>query len=205
MSYLIENKVSYIHIPKNAGTSISKLIQENYKYLYSGKQHDTWFDMPKFWKKNSFLVIRNPFDRIVSMFEHDKRTFLSKRKGHPNIEWAYQECLKGFNHWICNHQLTKFSKNNSGAPRKFSWTKQTQLKFFPQEELNKTIQVVRYENLHQDLKKVFEKNNIKIFPFVFYSNASSRNRNYKDYYNDDSKKIVTKLFEKELDLFDYSF
>jgi len=203
MAIRIENKITFIHIPKNAGTSISRHIMKNYKYQISSKQHDAYKKIPILWKDNVFVVIRNPFDRLVSLFEHDKKTFFKKRKNHSLINWSYQECLKGFNHWVQHHRNTRFFKTNNGVRRKFAWGDQKQIKFFPLSNINVTV--IRFENLIDDLNNLFLKNKLKVFSNLPKDNVSVANKNYKDYYDNKSKTIVENIFKDELEFFNYSF
>ena len=63
-----ENNLIFVHIPKNAGTSI----QEKFKMEQAGG-HQTAEQMrtenPQLWKDySSFCVVRNPWDRMVSNY-----------------------------------------------------------------------------------------------------------------------------------------
>ena len=66
-----KHKVIFIHIPKNAGTSVLEAlgIQEF--------GHRKWFeyqyDYPNEWETYlKFAIVRNPFDRFVSNYEYAK-------------------------------------------------------------------------------------------------------------------------------------
>jgi hypothetical protein len=49
--------------------------------------------------------------------------------------------------------------------------------------------------------KDFDLNNLP----SYYSYFRKDKRNYRDYYDDETKEIVTSLFKKEIDLFKYEF
>lgn len=68
---------------------------------------------------------------------------------------------------------------------------------------------IRYENLINDILVVLDilkitDYNINDLPH-HKSNITPKNISYRDYYDDETKEIVSKLFEKEIEMFDYKF
>jgi len=65
--------------------------------------------------------------------------------------------------------------------------------------------VGKYENLHGDLKIIFEKLNLPLKNLP-QERVSGRNKdNYRNYYNENSKKIIERFYKKEIELMGYSF
>ena len=67
-----EENLIFVHIPKNAGTSICRYF--NYLATY----HETIYDFKETFpdKYNSykkFAIVRNPYDRMVSWYFHLKK------------------------------------------------------------------------------------------------------------------------------------
>tara|TARA_B100000212_G_C27316681_1_gene508233 strand:- start:383 stop:970 length:588 start_codon:yes stop_codon:yes gene_type:complete len=70
-----KKKLIFIHIPKNAGTSILKTKDCNWQDNPGG--HRSWkyysSQYPKEWKEyTSFAIIRDPIDRLISNYQYAK-------------------------------------------------------------------------------------------------------------------------------------
>ena len=89
---MINNKHNFIfiHIPKTAGTSIEsvfgkcrakhKTIKKTLRDIPQGKTHEDYF---------KFTFIRNPWDRIVSLYEYLKREAIQADKAFLDFhEWV---------------------------------------------------------------------------------------------------------------------
>ena len=61
----------------------------------------------------------------------------------------------------------------------------------------------RFENFQEDFNTVCKKLNIKQRTLP-QQRKSKRNLRFQDYYDDESKKIITKKFQKDLDFFKYT-
>lgn len=66
--------------------------------------------------------------------------------------------------------------------------------------------ILRFENLQGDFKEMIEAHAIKHIPSqLLHLNASNNKQSYHSYYNSKTKKIVEKIFEKDLDTFKYIY
>ncbi len=131
-----------------------------------------------------FCVIRNPFDKLLSHFYY----LLKKEMLDPDI---YREDeIASFRNWL--------KKGGSINDRdKYMIEDRICLDFF-----------IRYEKLHDDISTVCAKLQVPFAP-ERVPKLKSGMRNYripiKDYYDDQSIKIVQDLFAFELDYFEYHF
>ena len=69
-----DKKCIFIHIPKTAGTSIEKMIQGE-KYIKGWSSHqkiNEYKDDDKFHEYFKFSFVRNPYERILSVFNYYK-------------------------------------------------------------------------------------------------------------------------------------
>lgn len=197
MAFYIPSKdCVFIHIPKTGGTSVLKWLQNNLECKKSCTKHCTI----KKWnnnlgqESNHFTVVRNPYARILSWFHYQGKMAYNRSKS--NYQRNYDEEIifyyrKGFQYWL-----------EKGTPNVL---------------LNKTIltQQVNYfdenclfvlhtENLSEEFTKVQDYFNN--YAPIKHLNKSGKNlKNYREYYNKDTKKIVFKLFEKDLDTLKYTF
>ena len=66
--------------------------------------------------------------------------------------------------------------------------------------------IIKYEDLNKELAIVFNKLRI---PFdgelKIFKKKSIRKKDYKDFFDDKSKKLITEIFWKDLEMFNYNF
>lgn len=122
---IVYEKILFIHIPKTAGTSISKYLISNnlddWKRICPHR-HDPYFSITKYNKipKNTYIfsVVRNPFTRTYSYFDHFKRInkcnisfleFLNFVRTRKNTE--YTPWISFPQHYFIADENGKFSLN----------------------------------------------------------------------------------------------
>lgn len=202
----------FIRVPKNASTSIYShlgefnLIKKHEKIfhdaLFKKKLYKKWFS-PTHAKPDeifgifgnmvrnymSFAVVRNPFDRAVSMFQFAKENKLGNLYGESN-NFSFESFCE-----IMNENHTNNTKDFIATHQQVEW-------------FNGAFQpnfILRFENIKNDFKEMLDLCQIKhISPNLPHENSSKRS-DYKDYYNHKTKKIVEKIFEKDLDTFKYIY
>ena len=146
-----EKKLIFIHIPKNAGTSIIKAmgIENMYmdKTIKEYKEHygDYWNEY------NKFTVVREPIDRFISAYKFarmDESGWFSAT-GEEGLEkhHHYELC----NEMNINEYISYLYKN----PEKFNRWISPQTFIISNENGEREIDYyVRYENLLEDLQKI---------------------------------------------------
>lgn len=216
--YDLNRKIIFTHPPKCAGTTIEDVFgwrptpeQATSEELAHYRKHrhssleshinnvrELGFDPSMFFK---FSCIRNPWDRTVSFFYHDKNAESFRfKKTNPNIDippllkiaetgnfenylnFRYQEYKNGYN----------FLEIDS-----FLYCQKNYVLDY----------IVRFENLHENLN--FLKNKYAINASTPHYNQNSKRPthiNYKDYYiNDKMIDMVKEMSRNTIELFDYSF
>jgi len=135
----------------------------------------------------SFAVVRNPWDRVVSMYHFGKKMGLAH--------------LFGLNNDLSFDDFCETLKSREGD-RSF-------LPVFKQIEwINSSIEVsevLRFENLQQDFQNMLEKNNINNISTTLPHVNRTNHKNYRDYFNFNTKKIIKTVFEQDCDSFKYIF
>ena len=185
MTVMIEDpNTTFIHIPKTAGTAISRWLihhangQWQFKDTHGGKHAP--LDMIKKLRPEAnlgfvFVSIRNPWDRMVSGYHYYKKQ--RKLKEFPSFEkFLFQE------EW---HQLNK-----------------PQAHYFKSQEVDC---VIRYENLVEDFRQIQQRFGKNKKPLQ-RSNRSDRTPDYRTYYTSSAMiDIVAKRHQKDLRRFKYTF
>ena len=171
------HKVIFIHIPKNAGTSIETYFANDSFRIQPTKHADIHEIKRKF--KNSynnykkFTIIRNPYDKMVSWYFYLKRNL---GENYNVIE---------FNEWI--KDTSKFWHVNdpvSYLKPQFEW-------------IDNTVEIIKFENINEELNNFFgEKINLPI------TNKSNRNH-YLEYYNENSLDIIYNRYKKDFKKYNY--
>lgn len=173
------HKLLFVHIIKTAGVSIEKAfgapthdhrsIQE-YRALLA-ERFDEYF---------SFVVVRNPWDKMVSQYEFNAHKWTS-----PGTTFA--EYIRYFG---SGGQVSRFSPFH--------------LPYMTDENDEIIVDYVgRFEALEETMRHVCEVIGRSYRPLP-HENRSIR-KDYRFYYDDESAQIVERMFKEEIELFGYRF
>lgn len=204
-----KHKFIFVHIPKNAGSSLTKALEEHIhetdkkhfsrsqetkhqsiQEIFSRKNQLNFFK--KIRPKNAiekyyiFAVVRNPFDRVVSLYHYLMKTKIRKEIDGINSFEDFVYNIKNKDSWVHSMHTLKpqfeYVVNNKGE--------------------NIVDRICYFESLNEDLKKVESDLNITLN--VPHKNESDH-KSYLDYYkNSDLADIVFKHYEKDFEFFGYS-
>lgn len=189
--------ILFIHIPKNAGTSLINELN------LSPHGHYDWVSHPKFnGSYHKFTIVRNPWDRLVSSYEFAKmdKSYWHSSNGrsrdgkHPDYDLCHSLTFK---------ECVKLLKNH---PERFThpgWKNQYPYIVNGEDKIM-VDSVLKMENLNDELVRMFKKLNISKVPNIPRVNVSTRG-NYKDYYDNESISLVKEIYIKDISLFNYEF
>ena len=188
-------KCIFVHIPKNAGLSVSYTLFGN-----TGGSHRKIRDYQKLFSHNTFrryykfTFVRNPWDRVVSTY------FFLKAGGLTEKDKAWAEInlyhFQNFNDFV-RGWLNEENINNS-------LHFQRQHIFLEGENGKIAVDFIgRFENIEEDFKIITNK--LKIKRTLTKTNDSIRKLNYRDYYNEETKAIVDNVYHRDIILFNYKF
>jgi chondroitin 4-sulfotransferase 11 len=176
---MITENLVFIHPPRCGGTSIEKSFEwenESEKHLsaYSIKKKIG----EKQWNKSfKFAVIRNPFDRVISMY--------------------HARCYRKFRKGIEFETLEKFL---SFIPR-IPTEEGIQCSDFINENMDF---IIRHESRNKDLDKLYEEFGIKIDKNINIR-QTNRYKDYKIYHNKNTIELVKLKFKDDIARFEYQF
>lgn len=195
----------FVHIPKTAGTSLSTVIVNSKKYRvnFSPTEHATASQIIKILGRNSkkfysFSFVRNPWDRLNSLYHFLCQKKLSEEKGE---NWD-QQALKnnGFKAWLLGEDFWPPYTNGSGPP----FQKRTQSYFLCDEKENILVDdVFRYENLQNDLTILSRNIGIE-FDSLPKTKATVRD-GYKYDYCSETIDFVNHFHNEDIERFNYKF
>jgi len=206
MAYRINDKLTFIHLPKNAGTSISQWIEQNTNYQYDGQRHQHISALPSEWQDNMFCVVRNPYQRAVSWYFFVQQMLDKKIKRKTNssfIEPQLEILSEGFEQFVSVYFDYVFSKSKFRQASHVMTLKSIAQSNFVGDNFKGIA--IRYENIHKDWKIIQEIVGCHVpLPVTNITNYVNTFR-WKKLYNENSYRAVSKLFEKDIKQFGYSF
>ena len=171
--------VLFVHIPRTGGTSICDALNLKHKKGPAMQLLHHSNDVSGFDDYYKFSFVRNPFDRIVSVYLHGK--FRGRIKKQLDfIGFCQQLKDKTYYHPYMNEPLTY-------------WTKKTGLDF-----------IGRFENLKEDFQKVVEAIDFGecVLPWLNKS-LDHEVLPTQTFYCDESKEIILDLFKEDFEEFGY--
>jgi hypothetical protein len=184
----------FIHLPRTGGTAIElALAGQNWWHINKKTKHINWKHAKKIYKKEwndylKFSVVRNPWDLMVSLYY-----------SHSGIRCKNQSWAQ----WIKNPKMANHEQNI----------------FELNSPLFDTIgpevdDVLRFESLNDDFHELCIKRNIKLDLEVYPNSIEKTGGNliknrahhhYSSHYNDAQRDIVRKIFEKDIERYQYTF
>lgn len=189
----IRKELKFIHVTKTGGTTIENLGKDN--NILWGRFHKEygWWHQP-FNKKTLnlkkkydwFLVVRNPYDRVISEFYCKWGTPIKKDKYNVSDN-EFNEIIK----YYINNRLTDHTKLGIGHYLE-------QYKYYD-EKFN--IRILKFENIKSDFQKLMSDYNINIT----IDRCDNKNIKVKtiESLSEENIKLINKIYHKDFELFNY--
>lgn len=191
--------MTFIHIPKTGGNSITQWMKDNFIVKISkGKQHATVAEAEEMlgnlgW---TFCVVRNPWDYCVSWYTFKiylANTYINKLTKHPELinpnrkkyrleyhKSQLERLNKGFDWWV----------RQTNVPTQIKYAKN--VNYF-----------CRLENLEEDFKVI--QNKVNCYGPLPLINKTPNRTHYKDYYTDETIEIVRQKFSDDIEFLNYEY
>ncbi|TLU65059.1 sulfotransferase family protein [Thalassotalea litorea] len=191
-----EKNIILVHIPKTAGVSIITAYRDSFaEARHTTALHYKCLLANDFCKFKTFSIVRNPWARLLSAYNFlmqggltvDDRNMGAVLNRECN---TFDEFIKN---WLPRHSVYSFTH------------------FIPQNEFvcgfgDKIIvdEIVKLESLDSDWVQVTQRLGLP-YRRLAKENSTKLEKNYSDFYDDESKEIVAELYKKDIVLFDYDF
>ncbi len=210
-----EKKCIFIHIPKTAGTSIEKMIQGE-KYIKGWSSHqkiNEYKDDDKFHEYFKFSFVRNPYERILSVFNYYKNRGNNKDLIYqPNkiLDYFYKKITttKIFDIDISKkipHEFDEFCELYIKEKLDFYGRNalDTQISFLSIDNNIEVDFIGRFEKLQKDIEYI--KDYLGIKASLGHQRKTKLRSHYSSFYNDFTKQIIKEAYGEEIELFKYKF
>ena len=190
----------FIHIPKSAGTSIVHLLEKNFlgQKNFSIDTHSSYDVFKKNFpelvvNKKTFCIVRNPYCRFVSIYRFINREVKLKKWFGSNYSKISTK-IDTFEKFIENFEFPeKMWGDNNQFTNQIIWSNNVE-NVFKIEEKNKLCSFLKDVGVVGDLPILNSR-----------QNPSWVNNLYREYYNENTKKIIKKKFKDDLEFFGYNF
>lgn len=185
-------KFIFVHITKTGGTSIDIALR---KYTENTKTHQSILEMKEEVAKNfelnnyfKFCFVRNPWDKMVSQY------FYIKKKTTYG---------KSFEDFIIDFKSTPndWNFNKKNFPVRYQ---PVQKKWICGDKGEILMDFIgRFENLQEDFGTICDKIDL---PKLELPHINSTNHgHYSEYYNKETREIVSQKFSEDIECFGYKF
>tara|TARA_R100001015_G_C4610994_1_gene166400 strand:+ start:176 stop:781 length:606 start_codon:yes stop_codon:yes gene_type:complete len=189
-----EKEFVFIAVPKCGSTSIAHSLGFTYFDNKPKIYHASINDVREFDNKTthyfSFGFVRNPFDRLVSVFmngHQDRGHLLEWGGGLESYDGNFERFVKDFpdSKWVSSTHFLPCS-------------------YFVTTDENVSVDFVgKYENLKSDFEMISERFNINSELGIHHK--SQRDRDYRKYYDNEMIEIVSTYYADDLENFGYSY
>lgn len=178
---ILASKYIFVHVPKTGGASIEKALHQP----LSGPLHATLRSVRK-GKRFAFGFVRNPWDRLVSMY-----CWYCQRDDMPphRLEAQALARARGFKWWLTEWQKT---------PRDQALSFRSQMYW-----LDGCDRIGCFESLQAHFRTICAEQRIATGPLPHINR--SKHGHYSTFYDDKTVRVVARLYSPEISKFGYEF
>ncbi len=141
--------------------------------------------------------MRNPWDRMVS-------TYFFRRSHHVSDFGDIKQWELEFNDWIKYIYLDEYkNEKNTHCVDVVKYHFGSSLRWVMDENNNIIAdKIIQFENINDELNDLFNKYG---YTSAITKNNSTNHKHYREYYNEESIKLVSENFKEDIEYFKYEF
>lgn len=177
-------KCIFVEIPKTASTSVRSIVGAPQKPHLNIYQICQSLPADQFQAYFKFSFVRNPWDRVVSLYERNEGLQLKNKMTFEEfVDWIQ------FSSATCLHPV----------PHRY------QLDWLVDTNGRVMVNAIgRYESIEDDWAKIAAK--LSVSPTLPRLNENrSKKRHYTEYYTDKTRDIIRRKFSVDIEAFQYDF
>lgn len=220
-------KFIYFHIPKTGGSSMSWQLQSlletpgplpteeeldsgwQDKLHFDGRQHSSYktnrkicMSHPDYYK---FAFVRNPWDLTLSWYTSLSRSWSNE---HLDVDNFSKEGMKNFLRLYLFPQSISdwwnhFVKLNKGYRKLVSTPQGTYIT--DENGCSQLDFIARFESYEKDSRFLFQRFGLNVDEEVQINRSRHGKLDYRDFYDDESRKLIADRFRNDIELFGYEF
>ncbi len=209
MKYYKNSKNKYVYVKQyKAGSSSIDEYTKDHRLCGFDATPEELQTKYKDWFK--FGVVRNPYDRVVSVYVDKcvENPVNRINRGDETLQTCQRIILKALNKPLKLEEFSKitFEQFVEILPEIYNndWHFYTQSPFLVNSSNTVVVdKLARFENFDTEVKDILNELGFTITEMP-HKNKTSR-ASYRDYYNEKTKKIVTEIYKDDLKNFGYEF
>ena len=192
---------TFMHIPKTGGASLSKWASDNNIPFISGPEHA---DLKTIMLTNNmpgtiFTIVRNPYDRLVSQYHYVNQVMLARL---PITDQIKHNSIfkKGFGYYVdCMYSKVTFADQPPGSVLSWWISSNSQVDWFSSQSPDI---IIKLEQLDENFVKIQDL--FQCYNQLPHLSKTVRNT-YREYYTAPILQKVTKLYQQDIEMFNYDF
>lgn len=208
MAYSQMLNLLFIHIPKCAGTSIIEAMKEIDENVMHGHNKWSYYQSERIRSSDpeSFAIIRNPWDRIFSCYSYaiKQESFWHGEKKRWGVHPDYKLLVnRSFNEAVSilyeNRSLLDLPEQQRPHFH-FNWSYQYPY-VYDENGILKVKALYRYDKIQEATSWLERKYGLNIRKL----NASTEGFDYRKQYDTNAVEMVAEIYNKDIELFGFSF
>ena len=203
-------KLIHIHIPKTGGSSVNEWLKtlEPQAESLCPRPHEPVSNLMKWFPAEMaayhvFCVVRNPWARAVSLYHFRQKTVNFHAPHWPSRSdintLPFRDTV--LNSERQNPELAEKCPPSEG--HEIAWLEPSCFAWINIDGKIAVDQVCKLETIHQDIQHIGEKIGRALPPFP-HANAS-RHLHYSEYYDEETRAVIARKYQKDIDCFGYGF
>ena len=206
-----KNRFIFFHLPKNAGSAVSDILNRNESYYTSKKIISK---ILKNFSKNDNFFFDNYQKKLHFFRSHVTISYIENIISPKifNDYFKFAVVRNPFSRFVSRYNYTKLVTKNSNLKFPIFLTNHLKYKLITDQQYKFLLKkngeigvdkIIKFENLNRDLNDISSKINTDLSKFK-KMNASTFD-DYKKYYNNETINLVKNYCKKDLEFFNYDF